>query len=37
MRSCTKVDIQEMPAGNSVDAEQEANQFASAFLSLHDC
>lgn len=32
MRSCTKLDIQEMPAGNSVDAEQEANQFASAFL-----
>ena len=32
MRSCTKLDIQEKPAGNSVDAEQEANQFASAFL-----
>jgi hypothetical protein len=33
LRSCTKLDIQDRPASStSIDAEQEANQFASAFL-----
>jgi len=32
LRSCTKLDIQEKPTGTSNNAEQEANQFASAFL-----
>lgn len=33
LRSCTKLDIQDRPASTtSMDAEQEANQFASAFL-----
>lgn len=32
LRSCTKMDIQEKPTGASNNAEQEANQFASAFL-----
>ena len=32
LRSCTKIDIQERPTGTSINAEQEANQFASAFL-----
>lgn len=32
LRSCTKLDIQVKPAGISIDSEQEANQFASAFL-----
>lgn len=33
LRSCTKIDIQERPNGSSKNiAEQEANQFASAFL-----
>jgi hypothetical protein len=32
LRSCTKLDIQDIPSSTSVDAEHEANQFASAFL-----
>lgn len=32
LRSCTKLDIQDRPASTSIDAEREANQFASAFL-----
>ena len=32
LRSCTKLDIQDRPTSTSIDAEQEANQFASAFL-----
>lgn len=33
LRSCTKLDIQDRPArSTSIDAEQEANEFASAFL-----
>ena len=33
LRSCTKLDIQDRPASSTlIDAEQEANQFASAFL-----
>jgi Zn-dependent peptidase ImmA (M78 family) len=32
LRSCTKVDIQEKPMETSITIEQEANQFASAFL-----
>lgn len=32
LRSCTSADVQEKPDYTSVDTEQEANQFASAFL-----
>jgi Zn-dependent peptidase ImmA (M78 family) len=32
LRSCTKLDIQERPLGDSNNPEQEANQFASTFL-----
>ncbi len=32
LRSCTKFDIQDKPNNSSIGAEQEANQFASAFL-----
>lgn len=32
LRSCTKMDIQEKPTGTSNNTEQDANQFASAFL-----